>query len=46
MTLGEIKDLLGCEIICGGDQMDTASPPLGGRLMSYVLAFPRAGGLS
>lgn len=46
MTLGEIKDLLDCEIICGGDQMDTAvTTCFAADLMSDVLAFSRPGGL-
>lgn len=46
MTLREIRDLLDCEIICGGDQMDAeVRTCFAADLMSDVLAFSRSGAL-
>ncbi len=46
MTLGEIRDLLECEVICGGDQMDVeVTACFAADLMSDVLAFSRSGAL-
>ena len=46
MTLGEIKDLLDCEVICGGDQMAIeVTACFAADLMSDVLAFSRSGAL-
>lgn len=46
MTLGDIKALLDCEVICGGDQMDAeVTACFAADLMSDVLAFSRPGAL-
>ncbi|MBE3072848.1 MAG: transcriptional regulator [Acidobacteria bacterium] len=46
MTLGEIRDLLDCEVICGGGQLDIeVTACFAADLMSDVLAFSRAGAL-
>jgi hypothetical protein len=46
MTLGQIKDLLDCDIICGGDQMGMeVTCCFAADLMSDVLAFSRPGAL-
>jgi hypothetical protein len=44
MTLGQIRDLLACEVICGEDLMDMeVGECFAADLMSDVLAFSRSG---
>ncbi len=44
MTLGEIKELLQAEVICGGDRLDLEIDAAGASdLMSDVLAFGKPG---
>jgi predicted transcriptional regulator len=46
MTLGQIKDLLDCDVICGEDQLDVeVTACFAADLMSDVLAFSRSGAL-
>jgi predicted transcriptional regulator len=46
MTLGQIKDVLDCEVICGQDQMDLeVTACFAADLMSDVLAFSHSGAL-